>query len=203
MLQNPAVETRRAFGLLFICVSIAVGVASVISEIAYINDLPLYYYAIIWLGSFGAVFGAGAAKFRKAAPAIRGRMKTSAKWSAGSKALNGICWAGPFAAIAAFPSLYQYLILLGIGLGNLSTYLLIKKYSNADNREQLIVAVISLVAIPVAIVIDSSLFASNQDIAVMLSRILIAVAYAAGGAFALLRKAGPVGFDPTTSGSLQ
>lgn len=192
MLQNPAVETRRAFGLLFICVSIAVGVASVISEIAYINDLPLYYYAIIWLGSFGAVFGAGAAKFRKAAPAIRGRMKTSAKWSAGSKALNGICWAGPFAAIAAFPSLYQYLILLGIGLGNLSTYLLIKKYSNADNREQLIVAVISLVAIPVAIVIDSSLFASNQDIAVMLSRILIAIAYAAGGAFALLRKAGPV-----------
>lgn len=192
MLQNPAVETRRAFGLLFICVSIAVGVASVISEIAYINDLPLYYYAIIWLGSFGAVFGAGAAKFRKAAPAIRGRMKTSAKWSAGSKALNGICWAGPFAAIAAFPSLYQYLILLGIGLGNLSTYLLIKKYSNADNREQLIVAVISLVAIPVAIVIDSSLFATQQDIAVMLSRILIAIAYAAGGAVALLRKAGPV-----------
>jgi hypothetical protein len=40
----------------------------------------------------------------------------------------------------------------------------------------------------------------------MLSRILIAVAYAAGGAFALFRKgekAGPVGFDPTTSGSLQ
>jgi len=192
LLQNPAVETRRAFGLLFICVSIAVGVASVISEIAYLNDLPLYYYAIIWLGSFGAVFGAGATKFRKAAPVIRGRMKTSAKWSAGAKVLNGVCWAGPFAAIAAFPSLYQYLILLGIGLGNLSTYLLIKKYSNADNREQLIVAVISLVAIPVAIVIDSSLFVTQQDIAVMLSRILIAIAYAAGGAFALLRKAGPV-----------
>lgn len=191
MLQT-AVETRRAFGLLFICVSIAVGAASVISEIAYLNNLPLYFYAIIWLGSFGAVFGAGANKFRKAAPAIRGRMKTSASWSAGAKALNGVCWAGPFVAIAAFPSLYQYLILLGIGLGNLSTWMLIKRYSKADNREQLIVAVISLVAIPVAIVIDSSLFATHQDIAVMLSRILIAIAYAAGGAFALLRKAGPV-----------
>ena len=112
--------------------------------------------------------------------------------SAGAKALNGICWAGPFIAIAAFPSLYQYLILLGIGLGNLSTYFLIKKYAKADNREQLIVAVISLVAIPVAIVIDSSLLATHQDIAVMLSRILIAIAYAAGGAFALSRKAGPV-----------
>lgn len=203
MLQDPAVETRRAFGFLFICVSVAVGAASVISEIAYLNNLPLYYYPVIWLGSFGAVFGAGAARFRKVVPMIRGRMKTSARWSAGAKALNGICWAGPFAAIAAFPPLYQYLILLGIGLGNLSTYLLIKRYSNADNREQLIVAVISLVAIPVAVVIDSSLFAAHQDIAVMLSRILIAIAYAAGGAFALLRKAGPVGFDPTTSGSLQ
>lgn len=202
-LQDPAVETRRAFGFLFVCVSIAVGIASVISEIAYLNGLPIDYYAVIWLGSFGMVFGAGAAKFRKVAPMIRGRMKTSARWSAGAKALNGICWAGPFIAIAAFPSLYQYLILLGIGLGNLSTYFLIKKYGKADNREQLIVAVISLVAIPVAIVIDSSLFATHQDIAVMLSRILIAVAYAAGGAFALLRKAGPVGFDPTTSGSLQ
>lgn len=203
MLQDSAVETRRAFGFLFICVSIAVGVGSVISEIAYLNNLPLYYHAIIWLGSFAAVFGASLTRLRKVAPMIRGRMKTSSKWSAGAKALNGACWAGPFAAIAAFPSLYQYLILLGIGLGNLSTYLLIKKYSRAENCEQLIVAVISLVAIPVAVVIDSSLFATHQDIAVMLSRILIALAYAAGGSFALLRKAGPVGFDPTTSGSLQ
>ena len=202
-MQDSAFETRRAFGLLFICVSIAVGAASVLSEIAFINDFPLYSYAVIWLGSFGAVFGAGASRFRKAAPAIRGRMKTSVGWSAGAKALNGACWAGPFIAIAAFPQFYQYLILLGIGLGNLSTWLLIKKYSNTDNREQLIVAVISLVAIPAALVIDSSIFASQQDVAVMLSRILIAVAYAAGGAFALSRKAGPVGFDPTTSGSLQ
>jgi hypothetical protein len=183
--QDQAAETRRAFGFLFICVSVAVGAGSVLSEIAFLNELPLYYYAIIWLGSFGAVFGAGAGKFRKAAPAIRGRMKTSAKWSTGAKALNGICWAGPFVAIAAFPSLYQYLILLGIGLGNLSTWLLIKKYSGSDNREQLIVAVISLAAIPAAIAIDSSIFAAQQDIAVMLSRILIAVAYAAGGAYAL------------------
>jgi hypothetical protein len=188
LLQNPAVETRRAFGFLFISVSIAVGAGSVISELAYINGLPLYYYIIIWVGSFGAVFGAGAAKFRKAAPMIRGRMKSSIKWSTGAKAVNGLCWAGPFAAIGAFPAFYQYLILLGIGLGNLSTYLFLKKYSGADNREQLVVATISLVAIPVAAIIDSSLFATHQDIAVMVSRILIAIAYAAGGAYAFLRK---------------
>lgn len=181
-------ETRRAFGFLFISVSIAVGAGSVISELAYINGLQLYYFIFVWVGSFGAVFGAGAAKFRKAAPMIRSRMKSSIKWSTGAKAINGLCWAGPFAAIGVSMAYYQYLILLGIGLGNLSTYILLKKYSGADNREQLVVATISLVAIPVAAVIDSSLFATHQDIAVMVSRILIAIAYAAGGAYAFLRK---------------
>ncbi len=204
-MQNSAIETRRAFGVLFIAVSIAVGVASFLSEIAYIiiPAFPLYYYAIIWLVSFGAVFGAISPRLRRVVPAILCRMKTSARWPAGAKALNGICWVGPFAAIAVFPSLYQYLILAGIGLGNLLTYLMIKQYSGADNREQLIVAMISLAAIPAAVMIDSMLFVTRQDIAVMLSRIFIGIAYAAGGVFALLRKAGPVGFDPTTSGSLQ
>ena len=102
-MQNSAVETRRAFGILFIAVSISVGVASFLSEIAYIiATFPLYYYAIIWIVSFGAVFGASSTHLRKAVPAILGRMKTSTGWPASAKALNGICWAGPFAAIAGF-----------------------------------------------------------------------------------------------------
>ncbi len=177
-------ETRRAFGFLFLCVSIAVGSGAILSETAYLLDSPLYYHVIIWLASFGIVFGAVFPKFRKVIPAIRQRMKTSAKWSSTAKALNAVTWAGPFLAIAAFPDLYQYLILLGIGLGNVSTYFLIKRYSGNDNREQLIVAIVSLVALPVAVVIDSTIFANNQDIAVMLSRILIAISYGAGGLFA-------------------
>lgn len=174
--------------------SIAVVIASCLSEIAYfIIGLQLYYYVIIWLASFGAVFGASYIHLRKALPAILNRMKTSTRWPTAAKILNGICWAGPFAAIAAFPSLYQYLILAGIGLGNLSTYLMIKKYSNTDNPEQLMVALVSLAAVPAAVMIDSMIFATRQDIAVMLSRIFIGIAYAAGGAFALLRKADPVG----------
>jgi hypothetical protein len=187
-LENSALYTRRAFGILFVAVSVAVGAGSVLSEIAYINNLPVYYYAVIWIGSFGAAFATAGPRFRKAVPAIRGRMKNSIKWSPAAKALNGISWAGPFASIAAFPALYQYLILLGIGLGNLSTYVMMKKYSGLDNREQLIVGAISLVALPVAVIIDSSLFVTHQDIAVMLSRILIAISYAAGGAFALLTR---------------
>lgn len=184
--------------------SIAVVIASFLSEIAYfVTDPPLYYHVMIWLGSFGAVFGASYRHLRKSLPAIQGRMKTSARWSIAAKTLNGISWAGPFAAITAFPSFYQYLILAGIGLGNLSTYLMIKKYSSMDNHEQLIVALVSLAAIPTVVIIDSMIFATRQDIAIMVSRIFIGIAYAAGGAYALLREAGPVGFDPTTSGSLQ
>jgi hypothetical protein len=204
-ITKSTLETRRAFGFLFVAVSIAVIIASVLSEFAYSATarLPLYYYVIIWLASFGAVFGAGYRYLRKSLPGIQTRMKTSTRWPTVAKILNGICWAGPFAAIAAFPSFYQYLILAGIGLGNLSTYLMIKKYSNTVNPEQMIVGLVSLAAIPAAVMIDSTIFATRQDIAVMLSRIFIGISYGAGGAFALLGKAGPVGFDPTTSGSLQ
>jgi hypothetical protein len=191
-LQNDSqtVEVRRGFGILFIGVSIAVGVASVLSEVAFANRAPLYYYAIIWFASFAITFSVIFRKFRKIIPSIRSRMKYSIRWSANSKALNGLCWAAPFAAIPVFPSLYQFLILLGIGLGNFSTYVLMKKYSRLDNREQMIVGLISLASIPVAWVIDLTLFVARHDIAVMLSRILISNAYGVGGIYALLNKDG-------------
>jgi len=184
-LSNPALETRRAFGVLFVGVAVAVFAGAVMSELAFLNSAPVYYYAVIWLGSFGATFGAAWPQFKKSLPAIRGRMKNSGHWSQGAKALNAVCWAGPFASIAAFPALYQYLILLGIGLGNLATYVMMKKYSGPDNREQLIVAAVSLAALPAALAIDTSIFAEQQDVAVMLSRMLIALAYGAGGAYAI------------------
>lgn len=184
-MEHSRIEVRRAFGFLFIGVSIAVGAAAVLSEIAFVNKAPFYYYGIIWIASFGITFGASIGKFRKVIPSIRNRMKNSVKWSAAAKVINGLCWAGPFIAIAAFPSLFQYLILLGIGLGNLSTYIFMKRYSMLDNKEQLIVGLISLVTIPIAVEIDTSLFNTQQDIAVMLSRILISISYAAGGIYAL------------------
>jgi hypothetical protein len=187
-MQQTPLEVRRAFGLLFIGVSIAVGLAAILSEIAFANKFPTFYYGMIWFGSFGLTFGIILGKFRNIIPSIRGRMKNSVKWSRNVKAVNGLCWAAPFMAIGAFPSLYQYLILLGIGLGNFSTYLFMKRYSGLDNREQIIVGLISLAAIPIAIVIDTSLFVTNQTVAVIASRIFIAIAYGAGGVYALVKK---------------
>jgi len=186
-MQHSSIEVRRAFGLLFIGVAISVGTASILSEIAFEHKDPIYYYVIIWLGSFAITFGIIFGKFRQIGPSIRGRMKNSIKWSSPIKAINGLCWAAPFAAIGVIPSLYQYLILLGIGLGNTSTYIFMRRYSGLANHEQIIVGAISLVAIPIAVLIDTS-FVSNQTIAVIVSRLMIAAAYGAGGIFALFSK---------------
>ncbi len=183
MLESSSIEIRRAFGFLFICVSVAVVSGAVLSEVVFQNNLPFYYYGIVWVGSFGVIVGVSFRQFAKILPMIRQRMKNSVKWPPYISAINGLCWAGPFVAITAFPSLLQYLILLGIGLGNLSTYVIMKRFSNQDNKEQMIVGCIALASIPIAVFIDTQLVVL-QDIAVLLSRILIAVSYAAGGIYA-------------------
>jgi hypothetical protein len=186
-MQSSPIEVRRAFGLLFIGVAISVGFASILSEVAFEQKESTYYYSIIWTGSFAITFGAIFRKWKNIIPSIRVRMKNSVRWSSPVKAMNGLCWAAPFAAIGVFPSIYQYLVLLGIGLGNTTTYLFMKKFSGLSNNEQIIVGIISLLAIPIAIFVDTS-FVSNQTIAVILSRFMIAIAYGTGGIFALLSK---------------
>jgi len=101
-----------------------------------------------------------------------------------AKVINGLCWAGPFLAIGFFPSAYQYFILLGIGLGNLSTFVLMKSINKLNNKEQLIVGSISLISIPIAAGLDSLFFSARTDIAVLLSRALIGVAYGIAGIYA-------------------
>ncbi|MDQ3838188.1 MAG: hypothetical protein M3297_02855, partial [Thermoproteota archaeon] len=101
------------------------------------------------------------------------------------------CWAGPFAAIAVVPSLLPYLILAGIGAGNVTTYLLLKRYKkvsrhnngyggDSSGRGQFLVGLISLIAIPIVLGIYT-MFVVREDIAVLLSRFSISFAYAVGG----------------------
>lgn len=186
--NSQRLETRRAFGLLFIGVSVAVVMGTLLSEVVVKYRSPVYEYVIIWVVSFGATFGVIFRKFRRVIPSVRSRMKNSLKWPIGAKVVNGLCWAAPFASIGVFPSMYQYLILVGIGLGNLSTYLLMKKYSDLENREQMIVGFLSLASIPISIGIGMTVFALRHDLAVFLSRMLIAISYAAGGIYALTIK---------------
>jgi len=115
-------------------------------------------------------------------------MKKSTSWPISAKAINGICWSLPFVVIVIFPEFTQYLILLGIGLGNISTFVFLKKFSGLENIEQLLVGMISIIMLPVAIEINLLVFAEHQDITILLSRIFISMAYATGGFYALLKK---------------
>lgn len=189
ILQNDSqiIEARRAFGILFVTVAMAVAIGTILTEIAFLNNASLYYYAIIWLGSFSITFGAVFSKIRKSIRSIQGRMKNSMKWPTNAKAINGICWACPFAIIPLFPHFYQFLVLLGIGAGNFSTYLFMKIYNSANYREQMMVGLISLAAIPIALGIDMTFFISRQDVAIMISRISISIAYGVAGIYALFR----------------
>ena len=187
-MEHSLSQVRQAFGIFFINIAISVSSGSILSEIAFRNHLPWYSYGIIWLMVFGIIFGLQFQKFRVIFLSIRQRMKNSTKWPLPIKAANGICWALPFALIALFPNFSQYLLLLGIGFGNVSTFIFMKKFSGLVNKEQLIVGIVSLALIFPAFVIDSSIFPETQDIAVLLSRLFIALSYAIGGMYAIYPK---------------
>ena len=127
-------------------------------------------------------------KRRKILASVRTRMKKSLGWPLHIKIINGLSWAGPFAAISVFHQLYPYLILLGIGLGNMSTYFLIKTYSRNNNKEQYIVGLIALCSIPISIILDNTIFSASYELALFFSRFLIAISYGMGGVYALIAK---------------
>ena len=187
-MEHSSLQVRRAFGIFFINIAISISGGSVLSEIAFRNNFPLYSHGIIWLAIFGLVFGLQFRKFRVIFSSIRQRMKKSTKWSTPIKAINGLCWALPFAVIAFLPEFSQYLLLLGIGLGNISTFIFMKYLSGLKNNEQLIVGVVSLGLILPAFAIDSSIFPQAQDVAVLLSRLFIAISYGIGGVYAIYQK---------------
>ena len=188
----------QLFGIFFIAISIAIALVSILSEIAFLNKWPSYYNPVIWIGSFVISFTSLLYNKRNIWSSLRNRMKNSIKWPLHAKIINGICWAGPFAAIAILPFLFPYLILAGIGSGNVSTYLLLKRYKNInynndDNgsdagRGQFIVGLISLVAIPIVFEVHTNMFTVRDDISIMLSRFLISFAYAVGGIYSIMVK---------------
>jgi hypothetical protein len=188
----------QLFGIFFIAISIAIALASILSEIALLNKWPLYYNAVIWIGSFVISFTSLLYGKWNIWSSLRNRIKNSIKWPLHAKIINGVCWAGPFVVIAVLPSLFPYLILAGIGSGNVSTYLLLKRYKNInynnnDNdsdagRGQFIVGLISLVAIPIVFEVHTNMFTVRDDVSIMLSRILISFAYAVGGIYSIMIK---------------
>ncbi len=103
------------------------------------------------------------------------------------KAINGICWALPFGLAALIPSIHEYLILLGIGLGNISTFTIFLLNNKTKNVDQLIVGLISIISILIIILLYDGKVVDRID-GEFLARILISVAYGIGGIYSSLIK---------------
>lgn len=112
-------------------------------------------------------------------------MKNSVSWPMSAKLVNGICWAGPFAMIPIFQQMYPYLVLLGIGAGNICTYVLLRKYSNMSNRGQYLVGVLSVSFIPMTIIINYGILHNSTELVPLITRLFVGIAYGVGGLYAL------------------
>lgn len=176
---------RRAFGLLFMTIAIAVAAAAMLSELVLLYHGPLVYYAIVWFSSISVAIGLLFSRSPGIVHNLRERFRESRGWPKIMKAVNGLSWATPFALIPVFPAYYPYLVLLGIGLGNISTYLVFRHMRASAFREQLIVGIISLAALPLLVAIKS-LNAVSDDVLMLLLRLCIALAYGVGGMYALI-----------------
>jgi formate-dependent nitrite reductase membrane component NrfD len=185
---NVGIESR-AFGFLFISIAIAVLSGTIINEFLASHHIPLYYQLLSWILVFIFVLGIAFTKMKNLFRSIRNRMKNSIRWPLHIKIINGLSWAGPFLAIPIFHPIAHYLILLGIGAGNISTFFLIKRYSKYDNKEQFIVGILAIIMIPVLFLIDVLLapVIVHQHV-LTLSRIFVAISYGIGGIYALNEK---------------
>lgn len=111
---------------------------------------------------------------------LRSTMKeifsNSIRWSNKMKFINGLTWALPFILAVIIPSYYPYLILLGIGLGNITTYLMIKTSNGFTTRGQMIVGITTLLSLPLIAYMYYLGFDGG-----FIMRFLVALAYGVGG----------------------
>jgi hypothetical protein len=178
-------EVRRAFSSFFIGIAVGVAVASILSEFAYRYNAAALFYAIIWVGILGGTVYALRAMRPDIFKVMNWRFARAVNWPTGLKVTNGICWAAPFAMILVLPDYYSFLVLLGIGLGNASTYLISKRVDGISFSEQLVVGAISLGALPVIMLIGS-MHIFSADLIQLFARLSIALAYGTGGMYAFI-----------------
>ena len=185
--MNTAKKELSSNSVIFIYISLSIFTATLISHFIPPRADILFFYIVIWLGSFSLFFFIFKNRIIKALFIIRNKIKKSTGWPTYIKIVNGICWAGPFGLGAVIPSIHEYLILAGIGLGNLSTFIIFLLKNKIKNIDQLLVGIICLFSI----VIVFFLFYENlidKPSGEFLARILISIAYGIGGLYSTFIK---------------
>ena len=171
-------------GIIFVYISVSILVALIISNLFFKEGDQFPFYVLTWLGSFLGFFILFKSKITRSIVNIKKRMKTSIKWPITAKMINGLCWAGPFIFGIFIPSIYEFLILLAVGLGNISTFLIFLKYNHLKNLEQLLVGVICILSIFVLLILyDYNLVEKIQG--EYLARFFVSIAFGIGGIYSL------------------
>ena len=166
--------------ILFIYISLSIFSATIISHFIPPRADILYFYLLIWVSSFSLFFFIFKNRIIKALHIIRNKIKKSAGWPTYIKVINGMCWAGPFGLGAVIPSIHEYLILAGIGLGNLSTFIIFLLKNKIKNIDQLLVGIICLFSIVIVFLLFYE-HVIDKPSGEFLARILISIAYGIGG----------------------
>ncbi|RMF30541.1 MAG: hypothetical protein D6752_03895 [Candidatus Nitrosothermus koennekii] len=161
---------EKAIGVLFISIAVGIFIPSILS--IFIEGMTV----IIWLISVTISILLAFILFKDLKPTLKHIFSNSSKWSNKMKIVNGIAWALPFLLASIYPTFYPYLILLGIGLGNLTTYIMIRSMNGFTTRGQALVGIISLSFLPLIAIIYNLGFDASH-----IMRLLVAVAYGIGG----------------------
>jgi hypothetical protein len=176
----------RVFSFLFLFVSLWIGLSAILSHFVFIYGLNHSFYYVVWISSFIfslLVFLRPLLSTRKS---LRERFSKSVSWPHFVKLTNGLTWALPFTLIPFFQKDYPFLLLTGLSLGNVSTFIFLRRYSGIHSIEQIITGSVLLISLfCILILYHGHLF--DYESILFTSRILISLSYGLGGIVGYLR----------------
>lgn len=169
----------RVFSFIFFFISVWFGLSSILSYIVFVYNFNYFYYYIIWIGCFVVSLLLFLKPIVSMRQVFRDRVSTSISWPFLIKLINGLTWALPFLLIPFFPKYYPFLLLTGLSLGNISTFIFLKKYSKIFSIEQLMTGALLLSSLLIVTIYYNS--TDHYEIILFFTRVMISVSYGIGG----------------------
>ena len=186
----------RVFSFMFFFISLWFGLSSILSHIVFVYNLDYFYYYLIWTSCFAISLLLFLKPLMSMRSVIRDRVSTSISWPFAIKLINGLTWALPFVLIPFFQKYYPFLLLTGLSLGNISTFIFLKRYSKIYSIEQLITG--SLILSSLFSILIYYNYTDNYEQTLFLTRVMISISYALGGLVGYFK----TGNDPSPSPGL-
>lgn len=169
----------RVFSFIFFFISVWFGLSSILSHIVFVYNFSYVFYYVVWIGCFIISLSLFIKPLLKMRSVFRQRVSTSISWPFVIKLINGLTWALPFVFIPFFHKYYPFLLLTGLSLGNISTFIFLKKYSKIFSIEQVITG--SLVLSSLFFILIYYNYTDNYELILFLTRVMISVSYGIGG----------------------